>query len=62
MTPLLLKFLNKRDIEGTELKGRLLIPDGLAILEVREAIQYHTYNIGGIHIPLSMIQHIKKTD
>ncbi|MFD1630740.1 rhodanese-like domain-containing protein [Pseudopedobacter beijingensis] len=26
------------------------------ILDVREALEYHTYNIGGINIPLAKIQ------
>jgi hypothetical protein len=40
-------------IEGNELFTRLQKSEKLNLLDVREEIEYHTYNIGGINIPLS---------
>jgi len=43
-------------IDGQELFTRLQQGETLNLLDVREAIEYHTYNIGGKNIPLSKIQ------
>jgi len=40
-------------IDGIELFTRLSEGEKLNLLDVREEIEYHTYNIGGINIPLS---------
>jgi rhodanese-related sulfurtransferase len=40
-------------IEGNELYARLQSGEILNLLDVREEIEYHTYNIGGKNIPLS---------
>jgi rhodanese-related sulfurtransferase len=55
-------------IEGKELFGRLQKDEKLNLLDVREEIEYHTYNIGGINMPLSTfhenVDHLRynKTD
>jgi rhodanese-related sulfurtransferase len=43
-------------IDRQELFTRLQNGETLNLLDVREAIEYHTYNIGGKNIPLSNIQ------
>jgi len=43
-------------IEGNELFTRLQKGEKLNLLDVREEIEYHTYNVGGINIPLSKFQ------
>ena len=45
-----------QQIDGQELFTRLQKGETLNLLDVREAIEYHTYNIGGKNIPLSKIQ------
>ena len=40
-------------IDGHELLTRLNKGENLNLLDVREEIEYHTYNIGGKNIPLS---------
>lgn len=40
-------------IDAQNLKKRLNSGDILNLLDVREEIEYHTYNIGGTNIPLS---------
>jgi rhodanese-related sulfurtransferase len=40
-------------INGQELFTRLNKGESLNLLDVREEIEYHTYNIGGKNIPLS---------
>jgi rhodanese-related sulfurtransferase len=40
-------------IDAHSLKKRLNSGDILNLLDVREEIEYHTYNIGGTNIPLS---------
>lgn len=39
-------------INSLELSLRLENGDLLNLLDVRESIEYHTYNIGGLNIPL----------
>ena len=43
-------------IKGEELFASLQKGEKLNLLDVREEIEYHTYNIGGINIPLSKFQ------
>ncbi len=46
-------------IDATSLLNRLQQGEHLNLLDVREVIEYHTYNIGGKNLPLSAIhQHI----
>ena len=40
-------------IDGHELLKRLQTGEPLNLLDVREEIEYHTYNIGGKNMPLS---------
>lgn len=42
-------------IEAHELLIRLNDGENLNLLDVREEIEYHTYNIGGLNIPLSKL-------
>jgi rhodanese-related sulfurtransferase len=42
-------------IDGRELYSRLNKGEILNLLDVREEIEYHTYNIGGKNVPLSKI-------
>src|ERR1700710_769435 len=42
-----------KPIEAYELLSRLNKGEKLNLLDVREEIEYHTYNIGGENIPLS---------
>ncbi|RYY36734.1 MAG: rhodanese-like domain-containing protein [Sphingobacteriaceae bacterium] len=43
-------------ISATELMERLNKGDAPMLLDVREKIEYHTYNIGGTNIPLGTLQ------
>ncbi|MDB5005927.1 MAG: rhodanese [Mucilaginibacter sp.] len=43
-------------IKAQELFTRLRHEESLNLLDVREVIEYHTYNIGGKNIPLSKLQ------
>jgi rhodanese-related sulfurtransferase len=43
------------DILATELQSRLQLNEQLNILDVREPIEYHSYNIKGINIPLGKL-------
>ncbi|MFD0750311.1 rhodanese-like domain-containing protein [Mucilaginibacter calamicampi] len=43
------------EINAKHFKQRLLAPEGINILDVREAIEFHTYNIGGTNVPLSIL-------
>lgn len=40
------------DISVDELQARINNKEQLHLLDVRELIEFHTYNIGGIHLPL----------
>lgn len=57
-----------RQIKATELIERLNTGEDLNLIDVREVIEYHTYNIGGDNIPLSNLEsalndlHYNKTD
>lgn len=41
------------DISADELQRRMHNKEQLNLLDVRELIEFHTRNIGGIHFPLS---------
>ncbi|HVV55464.1 MAG TPA: rhodanese-like domain-containing protein [Mucilaginibacter sp.] len=43
------------DISAGEMLTRLKNTDNLNLLDVRERIEYYTYNIGGINIPLKSL-------
>jgi len=42
-------------INAAELQKRILSGQAINLLDVREAIEFHTYNIGGVNIPLSKL-------
>mgnify|MGYP001555317496 CR=1 FL=1 len=42
-------------IDALEMAALLQRADMPHLLDVREAIEYHTYNIGGINIPLAQL-------
>lgn len=48
------------EINAMEFKQRLAQPEAINILDVREVIEFHTYNIGGNNVPLSSL--IANTD
>lgn len=43
------------EINATDFKKRLALPAHINILDVREALEFHTYNIGGNNVPLSTL-------
>jgi rhodanese-related sulfurtransferase len=43
------------NIDATELNSRLSLQEDLRILDVREELEFHTFNIGGQNIPLGKI-------
>ncbi len=43
------------NIEAKEMLSRLNNGEELNLLDVREKIEFHTYNIGGVNIPLSSL-------
>jgi rhodanese-related sulfurtransferase len=51
--PLLKAQKQMQAIDAEELFARLQKGEKLNLLDVREEIEYHTYNIGGVNIPLS---------
>lgn len=44
-----------QQIDAGSLQNRLQQGEGLNLLDVREEIEFHTYNIGGENIPLSKL-------
>jgi len=44
------------DINAGELLERLKNKDAINVLDVREPIEYHTWNIGGLNIPVSGLE------
>ncbi|QQL51192.1 rhodanese-like domain-containing protein [Mucilaginibacter ginkgonis] len=48
--------MNNPSINAQEFSQRLNNNESLNILDVREAIEYHTYNIGGQNISVSRLQ------
>lgn len=47
--------MQRQQINAGELLKRINSGEALNIIDVREAIEYHTFNIGGDNIPLSTI-------
>lgn len=45
-----------QQINATELRARLNSGEQLNLIDVREPMEYHTYNIGGRSIPLSKLE------
>jgi len=45
-----------QQIDAEKLLQRIQTGDTLNLLDVREAIEYHTFNIGGQHIPVSKLK------
>jgi hypothetical protein len=45
-------------IDAAELLTRINKKEKLNLLDVREEIEYHTYNIGGKNIPLTQLEAI----
>ena len=43
------------DITAAELKQRLQHNETLTLIDVREELEYHTFNIGGLNIPLGRL-------
>lgn len=43
------------DITADELRERLTIENGICIIDVRDRLEFHTYNIGGENIPLGAL-------
>ena len=43
-------------IDAAQLQQRIDNGEHLNLLDVREAIEYHTYNIGGVNMPVSKLQ------
>ena len=43
------------EISAADFKQRLSQPETINILDVREVIEFHTYNIGGNNVPLSKL-------
>ena len=43
------------DIGVEELQDRLLKGDQIKLLDVREELEFHTFNIGGVNIPLGKL-------
>ena len=46
---------NNPDIEARELLERLQSQENMHLLDVREPIEFHTHNIGGINLPLAQL-------
>lgn len=42
-------------IDAQEMASRIQQHDAMQLLDVREVMEFHTYNIGGINIPLSSL-------
>ena len=50
------------NIEATELNNRLSTGEALKILDVRESLEFHTFNIGGLNLPLGRIREPEDLD
>ena len=44
------------DINAIEMLSRVKNGENLILLDVREIIEYHTYNVGGTNIPLPFLK------
>lgn len=45
----------RRNLSAAELRERLDRGEALTLLDVREPVEFHTHNIGGINIPLGLL-------
>ncbi|SMO84084.1 rhodanese-like domain-containing protein [Solitalea koreensis] len=43
-------------ISAIELKQRISNNDSLIMIDVRDNIEFHSFNIGGIHVPLGKLE------
>lgn len=43
------------NITASELSERLINPESVRIIDVREELEFHTFNIGGENIPLGKL-------
>lgn len=50
------------NIEARELDDRLSAREDVKILDVRETLEYHTFNIGGLNLPLGRIREPEDLD
>jgi rhodanese-related sulfurtransferase len=48
--------MSHQQINAADLLARLNNGEQLNLIDVRETIEYHTYNIGGHNIPLSKLE------
>lgn len=46
-----------QDISAEELAEWIVQKESFQLLDVREKLEFHTYNIGGINIPLRQLAH-----
>ena len=49
-------WISKMNIEAAEFLERRSSGEELRILDVRDELEYHTYNIGGFNVPLGKIR------
>ncbi|MDN3583059.1 rhodanese-like domain-containing protein [Mucilaginibacter flavus] len=47
--------MQRQQINATQLLERINSGEALNMIDVRGAIEYHTYNIGGVNIPLDKL-------
>lgn len=50
------------DIEATEFAELLEKKSAIQLLDVREPLEYHSFNVGGINIPLGKLSQIIEDD
>ncbi len=43
------------DITAVELNERIRMGEKINLIDVRDGLEYHTYNIGGLNIPLGKL-------
>ncbi len=51
-----------KDISVAEFNQLLSIKKDIQLLDVREIIEFHTFNIGGLNIPLGKLQQVLDED
>lgn len=47
--------IKKTDISASEFKMRNIEPSPFKVIDVREQLEFQTYNLGGINIPLGIL-------
>ncbi len=50
------------NIEAAELRERVSAREDLRILDVRDELEFHTFNIGGLNVPLGKIREAEDVD